>query len=728
MRESCRHCTLPLGGRVVASEIDGELHRFCCYGCLLAYQVTGASGEEGAASTIVIRLGLAIFLAMNVMMMSMPGYAPHIYGGDAAIFDGPLNQVLRWLAMIFALPVLLLLGWPIVRSFVVGGWSGGPAADALVLIAVAAAFGLSIDRTVAGTGAIYFDTAVMVLLFVTLGRYLEARARADAGHAIRADLTGRPTRSRRIVAGRVVDTAVDELKAGDVVRVHAGDMFPTDGIVVSGRGWVDEALMTGESRLIARRPGSRVAGGTCSADGSFDVRVVRPAAASAAARIEQLLDAARMTRSPLERWAERFAQVFLPATVAIAAAAGLWHGWYRGADSGILVSLSVLVVACPCALGIATPVALWFGVVAAARRGVILRDAGVLERADRVDRVYFDKTGTLTHRTPRLVHCRPLPGCRWSADGLLRRVAALEQGQNHPIARAVVGAAGGEVELPVRDVAVDPGRGIRGRVDAANLAVGTEWYGDVESIPSDWREQSSDVGRVFVWEGRRCIGVLTFAEEPRSDAVEALRELRVAMALSVGVLSGDSSARAATSLAVDGVALEVGLSPADKLERIQDAVRQSRTAGGAVLYVGDGVNDAPALAAADVGVAFGEPADLPRTAADALCVGDAVSAVPWLLRHSRRVVRVVRQNLGIAFGYNTVAVGFAAAGLLDPLIAAAAMLGSSLLVVANARRAGSSDRETRVPESRPVTKPPADDSPHEDVPQASWMPSSSNLR
>ena len=720
MRESCRHCTLPLGGRVITSEIDGSRHQFCCYGCLLAYQVTRASGEEGAASSIVIRLGLAIFLAMNVMVMSMPGYAPYLYGGDAAIFDGPLNQVLRWLAMIFALPVLGLLGWPVIRSFVLGGWAGGAMADALVMLGASAAFGLSISRTIAGSGAVYFDTAVMVLLFVTLGRYLEARARADAGNAIRADLTGTPSHARRVSGESLSDVDVSALVPGDVVRIVAGEMFPTDGMVVSGRGWVDEALMTGESRMVAHQPGSRIAGGTCSVDGCFDVRVTRPASRSAAARIEQILESARRTSSPLERWAESFARVFLPITVAIAVSAGLWHGWRYDADSGILAALSVLVVACPCALGIATPVALWFGIVAAARRGVILRDASVLERADRVACVFIDKTGTLTQRTPRLLHCRPTADSPWSASELLHRVASLERGQHHPIARAVVAAVGAAPLPAASDIAVDPGRGIRGCVDGAMLAVGTRSYGDAASLPVGYDEDEV-VGRVFVWSGPLCVGVLTFAEDPRPDAIAALTELRDRLAVSVGVLSGDSSARSAAALAVDGVTMEIGLSPDDKLRRVQAASEEGRRSGGGVLFVGDGVNDAPALAAADVGIAFGEPADLPRTAADALCITDELRSIPWLLLHARRVVRIVRQNLMIAFGYNLVAVGFAAAGLLDPLIAAAAMLGSSLVVVANARRAGSGgERLLPLPTDAAESATPGA--------QPSWMPSSSSLR
>lgn len=712
----CDHCTLPLGGRVVVGQIDGSSHCFCCYGCLLAHQVTRASGEDGQAASLVIRLGLAIFLAMNVMMMSMQGYAPFIYGAEAAV-DGPLHHVLRWLAMCFALPVLFLLGWPILRSFAAGGWAGGAVADALVLLGAVSAFALSVHHTLIGSTAVYFDTAVMVLLFVTLGRYLEARARADAGRAVRAELLAAPTRATLVREGRLIDSEVAALAPGDVVRVVAGEMFPTDGTVLRGEGSVDEALMTGESRLVAHRPGSAVAGGTCSVDGCFEVRVTRPAADSAAARIEKMLEEGRRAQSPMERLADRFARRFLPATLAIAVVAGVLHGVNSGVDVGVLTALSVLVVACPCALGIATPVALWFAVAAAARRGIVLRDAGVLERAGRVDRACFDKTGTLTERTPHLVACDLAAACPWPAAELLRRAAALELGQHHPIARAIVAAAGGDLAgVAVADIRVEPGRGVRGRVEGTPIEIV-----DAAAIATslDSTAAAADAGSaVAVCSDGVPLAVLRFAERLRSDAVASLSELRDELGIGVAVLSGDSAAVALAPLDAARLEIATGLLPQDKLRRVESAAIDARRDGGAVAFVGDGVNDAPALAAADVGIAFGAAADLPRMAADVLCLGGELSAVPWLLRHARRSVRIVRQNLVLAFGYNSIAVALAAAGRLDPLVAALAMLGSSLAVVANARRAG------RLGASRSVDFTKA----RRAAPQWSRISSSSSLR
>ena len=484
-RECCEHCTLPLGARVVVAQIDQRDGRFCCYGCVLAHQITRASGEDGEASTIVIRLGLAIFFAMNVMAMSLPGYSSHVYGNELGATDGPLFLLLRYMAMAFSLPVLLLLGWPIASSFVVGGWRGGAVADALVLLGATAAFFVSVARTWDGAGPVYFDTAVMVLVLVTLGRFLEARVRADAGKRVRADLQGAPTHAIRIEDGQLRRVPVDELRVGDVLRIVGGESFPTDAVVQRGRGSLDQSLLSGEAKPLPCYPGREVAGGATSIDGTFDVKVLRLAAESAAARIAGLLDKARREASPIEAKAEKFARVFLPLTVFVASVSGVYHGYVAGVDRGVLTSLSVLVVACPCALGIATPVALWFGVVAAARRGIVIRDAGALERASRVGTVYFDKTGTLTTRTPRLVLCEVAPSVpRLTRSQLLAYAAALEMGQRHPLARAVAAAAPAEPEVGIgeaTEVTVVAGKGIRGVVEGRALAMGNAGYAE------EWR-------------------------------------------------------------------------------------------------------------------------------------------------------------------------------------------------------------------------------------------------
>ncbi len=792
--------------------IEGVREPFCCYGCILALQITRARGEHGAAAVILIRLGLAIFFSMNVMMVSMPTYAPYIYGADAVPTDGALFQVLRVLALVFTAPVLFLLGGPILTSALQAMRRGAPNTDALIVVGTGAAYALSVVNTVGREGAVYFDTAAMLLVLVTLGRYLEARARAEAGAAVGAHLAPAPALATRMVGpcenlprsetvdklpprpridaapfdkegsrgicpngspanspltpGHVEHVSPDALVPDDVVRVAPGEAFPADGVVLDGVGGVDESALTGESRPVVKEPGSPVASGASSIDGLFLVRVTARAAESAAARIAALLDAARRERARAERLADRVAAVMVPAVITVAAlAAGFW-ALRAGPDRGILVGLAVLVVACPCGLGIATPVAVWTGLVTAARRGVIIRSAAVLERTGAIEHVFFDKTGTLTERTPRLVAIEPAPGSALSRRELLQIAAALEAGLTHPLARAIAAAwkeeqearprgwgsttegsigtaevpapaspAGEACRAPSRSgegegsfgisgsgrgilararcragegaeaareeereavegsrghgsegaigVQVIPGRGVRGRVNGEPVSAGSLRFA-AEELGVDCAalqaRAAGDATAVFVWRARRLLGTLRFAEAPRPEAAPALAALR-ALGVRVGLLTGDRQAAALVPALIAPPDAEVGLLPEEKVARL----RVCRARGGAAM-VGDGINDAPALAAADLGIAVGDATDLTRMTADIAVVGDDLRRVPWVIGYARRVRRVIRQNLFWVFAYNAGALAIAAAGALNPLIASAAMIANSFLVVANASR------------------------------------------
>ncbi|MEW6268701.1 MAG: HAD-IC family P-type ATPase, partial [Thermodesulfobacteriota bacterium] len=335
MQDACTHCGLLLGRRALRATVGGEAGRFCCVGCVLAMQVTRARGDAGAASSLLVRLGVALFFAMNVMMTSMPTYVPHAYGDAEAPLDGPLFLLLRVLAAIFALPVLAILGGPVLGAAAQALRRGRAGSDVLVLLAVLAAYALSLANTLAGRSEVYFDTAVMLLVLVTAGRYLEAQARAEAGRAIEATLGPRRGTACRLRDGRREEVAAAELRPGDVVEVSPGDAFPTDGVVVDGRAAVDESALTGESRPVVKHPGSAVAGGTCSIDGRLRVRVSAAASESAGARIEALVRAARRERSAAERLADRLAGWLVPLVLLLALAAGAWWTSHAGFDRGV---------------------------------------------------------------------------------------------------------------------------------------------------------------------------------------------------------------------------------------------------------------------------------------------------------------------------------------------------------------------------------------------------------
>jgi len=441
---------------------------------------------------------------------------------------------------------------------------------------------------------------------------------------------------------------------------------------------------------VLRRPGDVVAGGSTSVDGTFRVRVTAPVSASATARIAGLVDAALASRTRIERIADRASAVLTPVVVAIALVAGGWWAVAEGPDRGVLVTLAVLAVACPCGLGLATPLAMWTGVSAAARRGVIVRGAPALERVAAVRTMLFDKTGTLTSGDPRLVRVEPAS----NADALVALAAGLEAGLAHPLARGVMQAAASRGLRPaaIEGVTVVPGRGVRGSCDGVPVAVGAvEWIEPAAARVSD----PSDTPVALARDGRG-IGVLWFRESLRAGANDAVAELRV-LGLAVGLASGDTRAPAVRRL-FRPAELALGLGPADKVRRVQAARGAGTTA-----MVGDGFNDAPALAAADVGIAVGDAADLTRTTADVVIHGDGVTALPWLVTHARRVVRVARRGVAWAFAYNAVAVALAATGRLEPVVATVAMLASSAAVVANARRL---DRAGRIA-AGPVDAAPA---------------------
>ena len=538
----CAHCGLPLGRRTVSATVAGEQSRFCCYGCVLAQQVTRARGEHGAAESILIRLGLAIFFAMNVMMVSMPSYVPYVYGTSAG--DGPLFQVLRVLALAFAAPVIGLLGWPILVGAARGIRDGAANTDALIVLGTVAAYALSVINTFTGRGAVYFDTAAMLLVLVTLGRYLEARAKAEAGAAVRATLAPAPAVAIRVrvAAGLVLATSErqtetvspDVLAPGDVVRVAPGDAFPTDGVVIDGTGGVDEAALTGEQRAVLKEPGSTVASGTCSIDGLFHVRVTARAAESAAARIAALLAAARRERAPAERLADRVASVLVPVVIVVALAAAAWWTLHAGFDTGVLVGLAVLVVACPCGLGIATPVAVWTGLVTAARRGVIVRSAPVFERAaqHRAGPLRQDRHAHRTHAAAGRDRAggrqRPLAGrCPVARGG------ARSGSQASACCRGRCGVATGARSpsepgrsgrsLTATEVQVVPGRGVRGVVGGESLATGSVSFAAEDLGSAVFRRYADTAGSVvLLWRPRQLLGALRFAEAPRPEAAAAL--------------------------------------------------------------------------------------------------------------------------------------------------------------------------------------------------------------
>ncbi len=600
-----------------------------------------------------------------------------------------------------ALPVQFVFGARFYRA----GWyalrAGTGNMDLLVALGTSAAFGLSayLMWRHAGHGMphLYFEASAAVITLVLLGKWLEGRAKRQTTEAIRALNALRPARARVLRDGVERELPVAQVVVGDHVRVRPGERIAVDGTVLDGRSHVDESLITGESLPVPKSPGDRVTGGAINGEGALTVATTAIGAETTLARIIRLVESAQAGKAPIQRLVDRVSAVFVPIVLGIALAT--LAGWViagSGWEQALVNAVSVLVIACPCALGLATPTAIMAGTGVAARHGILIKDAQALERAHAVAVVAFDKTGTLTVGRPAVAAALPAPGV--AADDLLRRAAALQSRSDHPLAHAVLERARADgLTLPeAGDAVALPGRGVEARVGAETLVLGStrllrELGVDAGALADDAQRLEAD-GRTLSWlirrdvQPARLIGLLAFGDtlkDGAADAVARLARLGVASVMLTGDNAG--SARAvAQSLGITDFRAEV--LPADKAAAVQ-ALRQADAAGRGgrvVAMVGDGINDAPALAAADVGIAMSTGTDVAmETAGITLMRGDP-RLVADALDISRRTWATIRRGLFWAFAYNVIGIPLAALGLLNPVIAGAAMAFSSVSVVGNA--------------------------------------------
>jgi Cu+-exporting ATPase len=608
--------------------------------------------------------------------------AVHIAGGHWRL--PPL------LALALATPVQVWIG----ARFYVAGWKALRARtgnmDLLVALGTSAAYGFSLVRVALDpldAAPLYFEAAAIVIVLVVLGRWLEARAKRGAAAAIRALMALRPERARILRDGAEQDVAIELVVPGDVAVVRPGERIPVDGVVRDGSGDVDESLMTGESRPVAKRAGDTVIGGSVNGDGLLRIEAHAVGAEATLARIVRLVEGAQASKAPVQRLVDRVSAVFVPAVVAVAVLTFLvWWLVVGDAQSGLVAAISVLVIACPCALGLATPTAIMAGTGAAARSGILIKDAEDLERAHEVTTIVFDKTGTLTEGRPRVLAIVAAPG-RSEAD-VLRRAAIAQQGSEHPLARAVLERAGQDGLVPLQQFKALPGRGVEARAEGRTIRVGTarlmEESGLDVAILRDKVEQLAAVGHtiMYVAEEDALLGAITAGDTVRAGARAAIKRLR-GLGIETVMLTGDSQAAArsiAYALRIAHVVAEV-LPDAKARE-----VERLKGDGHVVAMVGDGVNDAPALAAADISIAMGTGTDIAmQTAAITLMRGD-LALVAGAIEVSDATHAKISQNLFWAFFYNVVGIPVAALGLLNPVVAGAAMAFSSASVVANSLR------------------------------------------
>ena len=597
-----------------------------------------------------------------------------------------------WVQFALATPVQFGLGARFYRA----GWRALRAhtgnMDQLVAIGTSAGYGLSLYQWLAAPGGsmpqLYFETSAVLITLILLGKYLESRAKRQTTSAIRALQALRPDQALRLKDGQEQLVALSALALGDQVVVKPGERFPVDGEVLEGRSHADEALISGESMPQPKQVGDRVTAGAINGEGRLLVETTALGAETVLAKIIRLVEDAQAAKAPIQKLVDKVSLVFVPSVLLLALATLIiWLLQGAPAETALLNAVAVLVIACPCALGLATPTAIMAGTGVAARHGILIKDAGALEVAHGVTAVAFDKTGTLTSGSPKIVHSSALDG---DTEALLRLAGALQRGSEHPLAKAVLDACNErQLQLPeVSDSQALAGRGIAGQIDGRQLALGNK-----RLLEEHWLQNSVLVAEALAWEaeGRtlswlieqtpspRVLGLFAFGDTLKPGAAEAIAQLK-ALGIRSHLISGDNlgSANAvAAALEIDSVHAQV--LPADKAAIIAELKRDARVA-----MVGDGINDAPALAAADVGIAMGSGPDVAMHAAGITLMRGDPRLVPAALEISRRTYDKIRQNLFWAFIYNLIGIPLAAAGLLNPMLAGGAMAASSLCVVSNA--------------------------------------------
>jgi heavy metal translocating P-type ATPase len=676
----------------------------------------GMEADDAESRALVLRFGIAAFLWMNVMYLSMTLYVSFF----ERISDS-IRYYVPFIIWALATPVIFYCGYPILHLAWRGLVNGVIRMESLLSLGILTAYCFSIVQAFRGDRHIYFDTACVIVTLVLAGKLIERSAKGRASRWITLLHRMMPNKARLLVGGQEHFVSIEALEPGQVVVVKAGERIPVDGTVVTGESHADESLLTGESKSVAKQVGDATIAGSVNLDRVLHIRALRTASESTLAGVVAMVEHALSTRSPIERIVDRVSRVFVPCVVVVALLTfgSLWFWSGVNLGTSLLRAISVLVIACPCALGMATPLAITAAMGSASRQGILFRDGGTLEALRKVDAVILDKTGTITEGNFSVLDFEVVkqeePATVMMASektslakssyrgtairqGLaefrtetLCLAASVEQYSEHPLGKALVALASAE-GARLKDascIEVLQGQGITGSVDGKHVVIGNRNLlrglgltldSDFEKRAQQWESQGKTVA--FLGWNDELRGMVAFGDRVRIDAFDLVADLK-RKGIVVYVVSGDSEATTRS------VALQVGADnhKSEVLpEQKADFIKQLQSSGTVVAMVGDGINDAPALAQADLGVAMGSGTDLAMKAAAVVLMKSSLRQIPEIFNLSETAIRVIKQNLFWAFFYNTLGISLAIAGILNPILAAAAMLLSSVSVIANSLR------------------------------------------
>lgn len=677
--------------KALKSERGGRAYYFCSPACQRTFE-----SPEAELKSMRTRVTIALTGVLFLAILRAAAFIA-LAAGATIVTWAPIPQLpwFTWGMWLFLLvtPVQFIGGW----SFYRGAWNSIRTRtinmDFLIALGTTVAYVYSVAviffpevlPVKVEERDVYFEVSAVIIAFVLLGKYMEELIKKRSSAAVRKLMDLRPATARVIREGSEMEVPAETVTVDDIVVVRPGEKIPTDGVVVEGASTVDESMLTGESMPVEKRPGVEVIGGTLNRTGLFRFKAVRVGAETALAQIIKMVEEAQASSAPIQRLADQVTGYFVPSVVSIAVLA--FAGWWLAGNfpQGLLSFIAVLIIACPCALGIATPAALMVGVGKGAEGGILIRGGEVLERAQKLTAVIFDKTGTLTRGEPNVTDVFAFSDR--SEEDVLRLAAAVEAGSEHPLGEAIVRAAQHrQLDLPkVTGFEAIPGHGIRGEIDGHRVMLGNRRLFQREGLDPTVAEEpmrrleSEGKTAMLVGQDRELAGVIAVADTLKPEAREAVSAL-LKERVEVILLTGDNERTAkaiAREVGIERVIAEV--LPGDKARIVRDLQSQGKV----VAMVGDGVNDAPALAAADIGIAIGSGSDVAKETGGIILVKSDVRDVVMGIRLSRATMRKIKQNLFWAFIYNTVGIPVAAFGFLNPIIAAAAMALSSLSVIAN---------------------------------------------